>query len=199
MAGRYQEEGKKLDQQGLIQTYRGEDLFLLSELLVFYIDLGYEVRNVRMATQYLGENCLAPFINKVVKMRIEATNEGDDTKANTAKVMGNSSYGKLLQNPERHKRVILVDQDKLHKWLWKPTLNSHRLLETEAGNIYLYIAMYIEIDIALYIDMDIYKYINMYIYFYIYKCIYKCIMNIYHDNFRKFFNERVGVGQENHR
>jgi len=65
METRYEQEDKKLDQQALLQTYRGEGLFVLSELLVYYIEMGYEVRNIRMATQYLGENCLAKFINKV--------------------------------------------------------------------------------------------------------------------------------------
>ena len=134
MAGRYYEEGKTLDQQGLIQTYRGEDLFVLSELLVFYLNLGYEVKNIRMATQYLGENCMAPFINKVVDMRIQATDEGDETKANTAKVMGNSSYGKLLQNPEKYKRCVLVEDEKMFSYLRKPNMHGHLSLQTETGN-----------------------------------------------------------------
>lgn len=67
-------------------------------------------------------------------MRIEATDQGDETKANTAKIMGNSSYGKLLQNPERYKRVVLVEDDEVYRYMYKNTLESHHRLETETGN-----------------------------------------------------------------
>ncbi len=96
MQQRYVEEEKTFDQASLIQTYRGEGLFVFSPLLQFYLEMGYEVRNVRMATQYLGERAFAPFIDKAVRMRIEATYEGDETKANTAKTLINSSYGKVI-------------------------------------------------------------------------------------------------------
>ena len=81
MKKRYEEEGRKLDQESLVQTFRGENLFVFSELLKFYLHLGYEIRNVRMATQYLGEKCFAPFISKVVNMRIRAEKiDNDPTK-----------------------------------------------------------------------------------------------------------------------
>ena len=66
-------------------------------------------------------------------MRIKATDEGDETKANTAKIMGNSSYGKLLQNPNKHKSVKVVQETGLFEYIQKFTLNSHKAIETEEG------------------------------------------------------------------
>ena len=40
--------------------------------------------------QYEGGKALKPFTEKVVSMRIAATNESDEAKANTAKLYGNS-------------------------------------------------------------------------------------------------------------
>ena len=80
MKTRFEKENRKLDQECLIQTYRGTKLFVFSPLLKFYFELGYEMKNVTMATQYLGERCFKPFIDKVVEMRIQATYEGDETK-----------------------------------------------------------------------------------------------------------------------
>lgn len=134
MKSRYNEEGRKLDQIGLVQTYRGQNLFLFSELIKFYLELGYEIRNVKLATQYLGEKCFAKFIKEVVDMRVEATGK-DETKANTAKIIGNSSYGKLLENPMRHSRALLVEDRLLKRYVRKPTITSWHSLETEAGNI----------------------------------------------------------------
>ena len=96
MRKRYDDEKRGLDQMSLVQTYHGENLLVFSELIIFYLELGYEVKNIRMATQYVGEKCLAPFIDKVVKMRIRATYDNDETKANTAKILGNARYLKYL-------------------------------------------------------------------------------------------------------
>ena len=177
MAQRFKDENKKINEEVLIQTYRGKNLFVLSELLDFYLQLGYEIRNIRMATQYLGENCMAPFINKVTQMRIEATNEGDDSKANTAKLMGNSSYGKLLQNPSKYKRCLLVEDDKLYYYIRKPNFNGHISLETETGKyiytyIFVYVRVYIRICKRIYTYMYAYIYVYVCVYIYVYVCVY---------------------------
>ena len=80
MKARFETENRRLDQESLVQTYRGTNLFVFSPLLKFYFELGYEMKNVKMATQYLGQRCFKPFIDKVVEMRIRATYEGDETK-----------------------------------------------------------------------------------------------------------------------
>ena len=168
MASRYDDKNKTLNQDGLVQTYRGENLFILSELLLVYLDMGYEVRNIKMAVQYLGENALAPFINKVVAMRIQATDEGDETKANTCKILGNSSYGKLLQNPEKHKASKLVPDHQIYRYMRKPSLTSQRELELETGNLHTYICIYTYIYTCIYTYIYIHVYIRIYIYMYIY-------------------------------
>ena len=135
MRGRCEEEDQRPGKNTLVQTYRGKDLFLFSELLQFYLEMGYEVRNVRLAVQYLGQQCLAPFIEKVTKMRIDATREGDETRANTAKILGNSSYGKLLQNPAKYTSTKLVGEKKIGKYARKLRLQSCDALETEKGEL----------------------------------------------------------------
>ena len=133
MLARYEAEGKKLDQQSLIQTYRGKKLFVFSELLRFYLDMGYVASNITIATQYLGERCLEKFISKAVKMRIKATYENDENKANTAKIISNSSYGKLLENPAHYTSAKLVPDKHLYRYIRKPNLNSWNSLDTECG------------------------------------------------------------------
>lgn len=133
MLKRYHEEGRKLDQMSIVQTFRGKQLLLLSELAKFYLDLGMELRNITLFTQYLGEHCFAPFIDKVTKMRIEATYEGDETKSNTAKIMGNAVFGKTLQNNAKNTTTKIISEDKLGKYLRKNTLKGYHVLETEVG------------------------------------------------------------------
>ena len=62
------------------------------------MELGLEIKNVQWFTQYLGEEAIKPFIEKVVQMRIQASQPGqeDKTKSNTAKIIGNS--GEIINN-----------------------------------------------------------------------------------------------------
>ena len=133
MRGRFEQEDRKPGKQSLVQTYRGEDMYVFSELLQFYLQLGYEVRNVRLAVQYMGEQCLAPFIEKVTRLRIEAGQ--DETKSNTAKILGNASYGKLLQNPARYTSAKIVSEKKVGKYARKLRMQSCQALETENGEL----------------------------------------------------------------
>ena len=49
-----------------------------------------KVFDVKEFIQYIPGKCFLPFTEKVVKLRVEATNENDDAKQLTAKLFGNS-------------------------------------------------------------------------------------------------------------
>ena len=56
---------------------------------------------------------LRPFVKKVVQMRTEAKKSGDDAKSLTAKLFGNSSYGKCGESVEKYRDTIISnDQEK---------------------------------------------------------------------------------------
>ena len=73
-----------------IQTYHGKDLFLFTPLVQLYMKLGLKISNVTQVVQYQPGKCFLPFANRVVKLRSEATRDGDDAKQLTAKLFGNS-------------------------------------------------------------------------------------------------------------
>ena len=54
------------------------------------MDRGIKISNVTRMVQYQPGNALSPFVDTVKRMRIEATIEGDDLKATTAKLVGNA-------------------------------------------------------------------------------------------------------------
>ena len=89
MRERYAKAGKNLNQRSLVQTFRAKNQLIHTCLAQYYLELGMKIENIRWFTQYLGERAIKPFMDKVVKMRIEATGK-DETKANTAKIIGNS-------------------------------------------------------------------------------------------------------------
>ena len=90
MKRRVMEDERKLDFKTVVQVYNGEQLFLMTDIIKFYMEIGLEISNVTQFIQYIPSKILKPFVEEVVGMRIDATREGDDTKQTTAKIFGNS-------------------------------------------------------------------------------------------------------------
>ena len=84
------EQDIKYKSNTLIQTYHGEDLLLMTPTLQFYLEQGLEVYDIKEFIQYVPGKGFAPFVSKVVQMRVDATREGDEAKQLTAKLFANS-------------------------------------------------------------------------------------------------------------
>ena len=65
-------------------------------------------------------------------MRIEASYDKDDTKSNTAKIIGNSAYGKFLENGITHSSTKIIPVGEYKKYKRKKTFKDFRFLDTEA-------------------------------------------------------------------
>ena len=67
-------------------------------------------------------------------MRIDATNEGDDAKQLTAKLFGNSGYGKCAENVLKHKNTSLYPPDyNISRIACKALYRDHSIIYTEEG------------------------------------------------------------------
>ena len=73
-----------------IQSYHGENVFLMTPLVKLYMEIGLTISNVTEVVQYQPGKCFLPFAKRVVQLRSEATRDGDDAKQLTAKLFGNS-------------------------------------------------------------------------------------------------------------
>ena len=89
MKQRYAAEGKS-PAETVIQSYHGKEVLLMTSSAKLFMERGMKVSNVQMFVQYEPGRALAPFVEKVKRMRIAATIEKDDLKATTAKLVGNS-------------------------------------------------------------------------------------------------------------
>ena len=90
MRQRVAEEERKIGFETVVQVYNGDQLFLMTDIIKFYMDIGLEISNVTQFIQYIPAKVLKPFVDEVVGMRIDATREGDETKQTTAKIFGNA-------------------------------------------------------------------------------------------------------------
>ena len=87
---------KKFERETLVQCFHGEQLLIMTPLAQFYMDKGIEITNVTKFIQYIPSTALNPFATHVTRMRIDAEKNSLPTKGSTAKVFGNSSYGKVI-------------------------------------------------------------------------------------------------------
>ena len=82
-------------QDTLVQVYNAENYLILSSVAKEYLDWGVHLSNIRWFMQYEKAEVLKPFAERVTSMRIDAEKNGDATKSTTAKIYGNSGYGKV--------------------------------------------------------------------------------------------------------
>lgn len=85
----------KFERETLVQCFNAKGHLLLTTLAQFYMSKGMQLSNVQRFIQYVPRKCLAPFVKHVTNMRIQAELNGETTKGNTAKIYGNSGYGKV--------------------------------------------------------------------------------------------------------
>ena len=129
------QQERKPGQSTLIQTYNGDDILIMSPLAKFYLDNGIEISNIQRFIQYIPGRGLAPFVEKVVAMRVAATYEGDDAKQLTAKLYGNSSYGKCAEAVDRHKNTSLLPADyNITKLARRTMYRNHVVIQDENGD-----------------------------------------------------------------
>ncbi len=87
---------KSFKRTTLVQGFTAKEHLLLTSLAKYYMAKGIVLSNVKRFIQYVPRKCLSPFVEHVTKMRIEAELNGETTKGNTAKIYGNSGYGKVI-------------------------------------------------------------------------------------------------------
>ena len=106
----------------------------MTPLIKFYLDLGLQVTNVTKFIQYKAGKSLAPFASKVYRMRCEATYQNDESKATTAKLFGNSGYGKCAEDVEKHSKLkVVFEADKLDKLQRSALCTSEHSIIDEDG------------------------------------------------------------------
>ena len=91
---------KKFERETLVQCFNAKDHLLLTTLAQFYLEKGLSISNITKFIQYTPRKSLTPFVDHVTKMRIDAETHKvpgkPSMKGNTAKIYGNSGYGKVI-------------------------------------------------------------------------------------------------------
>ena len=110
----------------LVGGMKAEKLFLSTDLLRWYLSMGLKVTKVHEVIEYKFRECFADFREYISSRRREG--DADPSKlilGETAKVLGNSSYGSLLLDKTKHTRVKYVHgQHDAHLAVNDPTFKT---------------------------------------------------------------------------
>jgi hypothetical protein len=110
----------------LIGSYFGTKMLFISELVKWYVKHGLVVSNITLAFRYEKKRPFKRFVDQISQAR----RKGDISKdykliGEINKLIGNSCYGKTLQNFTKYEAVSIVSEDKLVKNLKSVNYKTH--------------------------------------------------------------------------
>ena len=104
-----------LDKQ-LTLGFHARGHFISSDMYRFYHEAGLRMTNLTLAIQYPEAQPLRGFVDTIAAKRLQATDDGDDIKQNTWKLVANSSWGRLGMNRIKFKKRHVKHQSKQVKY-----------------------------------------------------------------------------------
>ena len=109
----------------LIGSLKGEKILLYTPLLKWYLQKGLIVNKVYQAIQFTPKRCFYELTKEIS----DARRAGDVDKSkeiigDTCKLIGNSLYGKTIENRENHSKVVYCEEDKVEKYINKCNFKS---------------------------------------------------------------------------
>ena len=108
--------GRKMikNNKKLLGVMKAEKILLYSPLLKWYLNHGLQVTNIHRYISYTSSRPFKWFPEEVSSARRAADNDKNKKQlGDTAKLMGNSFYGKMIENLEKHMNTKFTTNEKL--------------------------------------------------------------------------------------
>ena len=98
----------------LIGSYFGKKIGLSTPLLKWYLNHRLVITHIYNVVEYIPNAALNSFMMQVAQARLDRDRDNDKAlTAETMKLIGNSSYGKLITNKEKHHNIVYVNESKI--------------------------------------------------------------------------------------
>ena len=140
----------------LIGTYFGKKIGLSTPLLK-----GYLAHRLITVVEYVPNAAFNTFITQVAQARLDGDQDKDKALiAKTMKLIGNSSYGKLITNKEKHHDVIYVNENEIGEEI----MDNHFYDMTELANGYYEVEktkQKINLDLPIHLGVFILNYAKL--------------------------------------
>ena len=117
----------------LIGSYFGKKIGLSTPLLKWYLNHGLVITHVYRVVKYIPNAAFDSFMTQVAQARLDGDRDKDKALiAETMKLIGNSSYGKLITNREKHHHIAYVNESDISTEI----MDEHFYSLTELSNDY---------------------------------------------------------------
>ena len=92
-------------------SYFGKKTGLSTPLLRWYLNHGLVITHIYIVVEYIPDAAFNSFMTQVAQARLEGDCDKDKALiAETMKLIGNSSYGELITNKEKHHDIVYADE-----------------------------------------------------------------------------------------
>ena len=105
---------KDVPRRLLIGSYFSNKIGLSTPLLKWYLEHGLVVTCIYTVIKYIPNAAFNSFMTQVAQASLDGDRDKDKALiAETMKRIGNSSYGKLITNKEKHHDIVYVDESEI--------------------------------------------------------------------------------------
>ena len=95
----------------LIGSYFGKKIGLSTPLLKGYLNHGLVITHIYTVIKYIPNSALNSFMTQVAQARLDGDHDNDKALiAETMKLIGNSSYWKLITNKKKHHDIVYINE-----------------------------------------------------------------------------------------
>ena len=98
----------------LIGSYFRKKIGLTTPLLKWYLEHGLVITCIYTTVEYIPNAPFSSFMTQIAQCRLEGDHDKDKALiAEMSKLIGNSSYGRMITNKEKHHDIIYVDESEI--------------------------------------------------------------------------------------
>ena len=105
---------KDIPRRLLIGSYFSKKIGLSTPLLKWYLNHGLVITHIYTVVEYIPNAAFNSFMTQVAQARLDGDRDNDKALiAETMKLIGNSSYGKLITSKEKHHGIVYVNESEI--------------------------------------------------------------------------------------
>ena len=105
---------KDIPRHLLIGSYFDKKIGLSTPLSKWYLNHSLVITHIYTVVEYIPNAALNSFMTQVTKARLDGDCDNDKGLiTETMKLIGNSSYGKLITNKEKHHNIVYISESEI--------------------------------------------------------------------------------------
>ena len=105
---------KDVPRRLLIGSYFGKKIGLTTPLLKWYLEHGLVITRIYTTVEYIPNAAFKHFAEQVAQERLDVDRDKDKALiAEMMKLIGNSSYARMITNKQKHHDIVYVDESEI--------------------------------------------------------------------------------------